>query len=136
MPNGAYTFPAMEWHLAVATAGFGGFLLAGWSSMTTDAYQVLLSWAGEDAWGIFFLALGCAHAVALMAPGRVAVLARMAALIVAGVVFTTFGAGFLSMGAPGSLSTAVYTYPGFIASAAAVCLWRLGTLRGGGGHGD
>ena len=112
----------LEWWLAATTAGLGMFIGLGDSSMSSPAYQQLLSWFSEEMWATFFTLTGVLHLIALAINGQAwwTPLVRSVMSAVNGTVFTLFAAGFYALNPD---TTAVFSYSAF-AVAAFVCFYK------------
>ena len=115
----------LEVFLAMATTGFGGWLLFASEAMAGPAYAPILDMASEAAWGGLFLTNGLAHCAWLAVNGARwwSPILRFWAAFGSACLYLTWAAGLASY-APAS--TGVYTYAALAVGAAACCVfaWR------------
>lgn len=99
----------LEWWLAMATFGFGVWLMAPWVSFATVGYIGVAALLGEFAWGCLYLCVGAGHCYALHVNGRAwwTPFLRVATLFTNSQVFLAFAIAFYGQN---PASTAVYIY--------------------------
>ena len=115
----------LEVFLAMATTGFGGWLLFASEAMAGPAYAPILDMASEAAWGGLFLTNGMMHCSWLIVNG-----ARWWSPIIR--FWAAFGSASLyliwaaSISSHDPASTGVFTYATLSAGAVACCMfaWR------------
>ena len=115
----------LEVFLAMATTGFGGWLLFASDAMAGPAYAPILDMASEAAWGGLFLTNGLAHCAWLAVNGARwwSPILRFWAAFGSACLYLIWAAGFA---ASSPASTGVYTYAALAVGAAACCVfaWR------------
>lgn len=113
---------ALEWWLASYTTFFGIMLALPSVSMGTAAFDIIISWADEDEWGLFFGLVGIFHLAALWINGRRwwTPFVRTVACSITMAAFTMLAFAF---GVKSLATTAVFTY-GAIATASLFCVYR------------
>lgn len=99
----------LEVFLAVATGGFGLFLLLPMVSMGTPAFQFITADVAEPAWGLVFAVNGTAHGVALAVNGSRwwSPMIRCWAALYSVVLYAILTVGFFAYS---PATTAVWTY--------------------------
>ncbi|WP_425070633.1 hypothetical protein [Sagittula sp. S175] len=112
----------IEWWFATITNLFGCFLLVPAVSMDAKAFEALISWMPEAAWGFFFLATGAIHVIALNINGRAwwTPLTRTLMVALNTFIYAAFGVGIW---VADPWSTGVFTYLVGICGAASICFY-------------
>lgn len=115
----------LEVFLAMATTGFGGWLLFASEAMAGPAYAPILDMASEAAWGGLFLTNGLAHCAWLAVNGARwwSPLVRFWAAYAAGGIYAVW---CVNIAAYDPSSTGVFTYGMLGAGSWACCVfaWR------------
>jgi hypothetical protein len=115
----------LEVFLAVATGGFGMFLMLPMESMGPPAFDFIKAGVAEPAWGLAFALNGAAHGFALAVNGSRwwSPLVRCWAALYSMVLYAIFTAGFYAYS---PATTAVWTYGvlSFGSGIAAYWSWR------------
>ena len=115
----------LEVFFAMATTGFGGWLLFASDAMAGPDYAPILDMASEAAWGGLFLTNGLAHCTWLAVNGARwwSPIVRYFAALGSAILYATWAGAFFAYNPS---STAVFTYSALSTGAVFCCVfaWR------------